>query len=135
VAGAVGDAGGPVEGTTPISWLFERPGVAGSQSWLTPALDRQPTLWVLALLLYGVGDSATTFVGMRDGTAAEVGPVAVRVLGHGGIGGLLALKVGLFVVCFVVWYAVRTPGRVAIPLALAVTGFLVTAWNAVVLVT
>jgi hypothetical protein len=105
------------------------------QTWLAPARTRQPTLWLLAVLLYGVGDAATTYVGLRDGTAAEAGPIAVHVIGQGGIAGLLLLKVVLFAGSFGIWYLVRTPGRVAIPLALAVTGALVTGWNALVLLT
>jgi hypothetical protein len=109
--------------------------VSGRGAWLGPATDRQPTLWLLAVLLYGVGDAVTTYLGLRDGTAAEAGPVAVHVIGQGGIEGLLALKIVLFAGAFGLWYAVRTPGRVAIPLALAVTGALVTGWNALVLLT
>lgn len=108
--------------------------VSGSPGWLAVALDRQPVLWLLAVLFYGVGDTVTTFAGLRDGTIGEAGPVAARVLGYGGIEGLMLLKLALFVVSFGVWYLARTPGRVAIPLALAVTGALVTSWNAVVLV-
>jgi hypothetical protein len=109
--------------------------VSPTPEWLAQALDRQPALWVAAVLFYGVGDSLTTAVGLRDGSAAEAGPVAAHAIGYAGVEGLVALKVGLFAVCFGVWYAVRTPGRVAIPLALAVTGVLVTAWNAFVLAT
>jgi hypothetical protein len=104
-----------------------------AQSWLVPALARQPLVWGLSVLFYGVGDTVTTAVGLADGAVAEAGPVAVRVVGHAGIGGLVALKVGFFFASFGLWYVVRTPGRVAIPLALAVAGVLVTGWNSAVL--
>lgn len=109
--------------------------MSGTGTWLEPVADRQPALWASAVLLYGVGDGATTYLGLRDGTVAEIGPVAALVMGDAGIAGLFALKVVLFAISFALWYVVRTPGRIAIPLALAVTGALVTAWNAVVLVT
>lgn len=106
-----------------------------SETWLDPVARRQPALWVCAVLLYGVGDGVTTYLGLQDGAVAEVGPVAVFAIGEGGISGLFALKVALFAISFCLWYLVRTPGRVAIPLALTVAGALVTAWNAFVLVT
>jgi len=99
----------------------------------TVLLDNQFGLWVLAILLYGVGDTTTTVAGVRSDTVREIGAVASLALEHGGLGGLLVLKVGFCVACVVTWYRLETPGRVAIPLALVVTGAGVTGWNLLVL--
>ncbi|MFB6304278.1 MAG: DUF5658 family protein [Haloferacaceae archaeon] len=103
-------------------------------AWLAVARDRQSLLWAAAVLCYGVGDGATTYVGLRRETVVEAGPVALRALEHAGFGGVVLVKVVLFLAAFALWRVARTPGRVAIPLGLAVTGALVTAWNAAVLV-
>ena len=99
-----------------------------------PLRAMESWLWVVAVVFYGVGDSVTTYVGLNSSDVAEAGPVAVHLLDGGGIGALVVLKLALFVTCFGVWRVARTPGRIAIPLALAVTGLLVTTWNAAVIV-
>jgi hypothetical protein len=96
------------------------------------ALDR-PALWVLAVLLYGVGDSVTTAAGFRNAGEAELGPVAAVVLEQAGVPAFLALKSLFLVACFGAWSLLSTPGRVAIPLALALVGGVVTVWNILVL--
>jgi len=94
---------------------------------------RQQALWVAAVLLYGVGDAATTAVGMTTPGVAEAGPVAVHLVGGDGVGGLLALKVVLLAGSYGVWSVLRTPGRVAVPLALAFVGAVVSGWNLLVI--
>jgi hypothetical protein len=95
---------------------------------------RQRALWLAAVLLYGVGDAATTAIGLTIPGVAEAGPLAVHLVGADGIGGLLALKVALFAGSYGVWSVLRTPGRVGIPLALAFVGAIVSAWNLLVIV-
>lgn len=102
---------------------------------IATVIDNQSMLWALAVVLYGVGDAVTTLVGLKSDGITEGGPVALYALGQGGIPGFLLLKVGFIGVCFLVWWVVRTPGRVAIPLALVVVGAVVTGWNLVVLTT
>jgi hypothetical protein len=109
--------------------------VTGSQGLVATALDNQFALWVVAFLFYGLGDAVTTLLGLRGDGASEAGPVALYALEHGGTPGFLAVKFAFIGVCFLAWYLVDTPGRVAIPLALAVVGVAVTAWNLVVLAT
>jgi len=91
--------------------------------------DRQRGLWILALLLYGVGDGVTTAWGARTADVAEVGPVAGAFLEGAGVDGIVLLKLALFALTFSVWWLVDTPGRVAVPLSLAVVGGVVTLWN------
>ena len=96
---------------------------------------RERLLWVAAVLLYGVGDTVTTAVGLRTQGAREIGPIAGPVLEAAGIVGLVGLKGGFVAACVGLWYLANTPGRVAIPLALSVAGGGVTLWNLTVLAT
>ena len=109
--------------------------MSSNTGFLAAAIDNQSMLWVLAVVLYGVGDTVTTLVGLNSAGVTEGGPVALYALGQGGVPGFLLLKVGFIGVCFLVWWAVRTPGRVAIPLALVAVGAVVTTWNLVVITT
>lgn len=103
------------------------------QRWVASARDRQALLWVLAVVAYGVGDSATTYLGLGSPTAVEGGPVAGPVMSTVGFEGLLAIKLVFFATFYGLWSVLRTPGRVAIPLAITTAGVLVTVWNALVL--
>ena len=95
--------------------------------------DIERPLWVAAVLLYGIGDTATTFLGLSTGGAAEAGPVAGPFIHAYGPVALLGIKAVVFVLFYVAWQGLRTPGRTAVPLALAVVGGLVTTWNLLVL--
>lgn len=107
--------------------------MSGNSGLVATAIENQSVLWVLAVVLYGIGDTITTLVGLQSDGATEGGPVALYVLGQGGIPGFLLLKIGFIGVCVLIWWLVRTPGRVAIPLALVVVGAVVTGWNLIVL--
>lgn len=107
--------------------------MSGDTGVVGTVLDNQTLLWVLAVVLYGLGDTVTTLVGLQSDGAAEGGPVALYALSQGGVAGFLLLKIGFIGVCVGLWYLVKTPSRVAIPLALAVVGAVVTGWNLVVL--
>ena len=101
--------------------------------WIRPLVQRQRFLWILAALLYGVGDSVTTVIGLQAEQTSEVGPVALLVLDAAGVAGFLGFKLVFIGVFFVSWYALSTPARVAIPLALVFVGGVVTCWNVVML--
>lgn len=94
-----------------------------------------PLFWGLSVLLYGIGDTATTTVGIVTGTGKEAGPLAAGALASYGLPGLLGLKLASMLAFYLAWRAARPPGRVAVPLALVVVGAAVTVWNGVVLVT
>lgn len=108
--------------------------MSGSPGVVATAVDNQSALWAVAVLFYGLGDGVTTLLGLQGDGASEAGPVALYAIEYGGVPGFLAVKFSFIGVCFGVWYLVDTPGRVAIPLALAVVGVAVTAWNLFVLV-
>lgn len=97
--------------------------------------DRAKLLWIAAVLLYGVGDTATTFWGLSTGGVAEAGPIARPLIDAYGPVALVGIKVVVFVSFYAAWRVLETPGRVAIPLALAVVGAAVTGWNTTVVLT
>lgn len=97
------------------------------------SVENQSLLWVAALVFYGVGDTVTTVIGLHMGDIEEVGSVALAAMELGGISAFVAVKTGFITACFVTWYLVGTPGRVAIPLALVVAGVGVTGWNLLML--
>lgn len=90
-------------------------------------------LWVVAVVTYGVGDTATTLVGLTSGRVTEAGPIAATLVGSYGPLGFVALKLGTLALFFVAWYALRSPSRAAVPLAVAVAGAIISGWNIVVL--
>ena len=91
-------------------------------------------LWLFALVFFGLGDAATTGLGLTIEGVAEHSPTVGPHLQTYGFGGLVALKTALFVCGFLVWRAVPTPHSVGVPLGLALVGVVVTGWNISVLV-
>jgi hypothetical protein len=96
-------------------------------------VDRESALWAVAVLAYGVGDLTTTWLGLTAGTVAEAGPLAAPAVERAGIAGLAGLKATTLVAFYLLWRQWPTPRRAAIPIALAVVGTGVTAWNVWVL--
>ncbi len=90
-------------------------------------------VWLVALVTYGIGDTITTLLGLRVDAVSEAGPVMGPVIEAYGPVGLVFAKLAMFVAFGAVWRLVRPPGRVAVPLALAIVGVVVTGWNAVVI--
>ncbi len=107
--------------------------MSGESDWLTAIRENQQTVWLLAVLFYGVGDTVTTTIGLRAAQTAEIGPVALPLIERAGIPGLVALKIVFFAVCYGCWAVTDRPSRVAVPLAIAVAGAGVTLWNTIML--
>jgi hypothetical protein len=105
----------------------------GADSIATTLLARTTALWLVAVLFYGVGDTATTLVGADTGHVAEAGPVVAGVLGYAGTTGLLTVKLLSFAGFYLAWRLLPPPGRAGVPLALSVVGVAVTVWNLLVL--
>lgn len=95
--------------------------------------DRQ--VWLAAILLYGIGDTVTTFLGLSAIGVSEAGPIAGPLIDGYGRHALLVLKAVVFASFYVAWRLLRTPGRVAVPFALSLVGAIVTAWNLIVITT
>jgi len=94
---------------------------------------RDRLVWIAALVLYGVGDTVTTFWGLSAGGIAEGGPIAGPLIEAYGRYSLLAIKAAVFPAFYLLWRRLRTPGRVAVPFALALVGAVVTVWNVAVI--
>lgn len=92
-------------------------------------LERERQLWLLGLVLYGVGDTVTTIWGLSDGNVAEMGPIAAPILEAHGRLSFVGVKAAVLAFFLGAWSVLRTPGRAAVPLALVVGGATVTVWN------
>lgn len=99
---------------------------------VTPVWERR--YWLLAVLFYGVGDTVTTLIGLSLGGVAEAGPIADPAMEAFGAAGLLAIKIVIFAGFGFIWSLLEPPTRVAVPLALAIVGGVVSGWNTVVIV-
>lgn len=95
--------------------------------------ERETVVWLSAVVLYGVGDTVTTYAGLTVGGIAEAGPIAAPLMAAHGQVALLAIKAATFALFYLAWRHLRTPGRVAVPFALATVGGVVTLWNLVVI--
>ena len=85
--------------------------------------------WIGAISLFGVGDLATTIVGLTLFGVAEQHPAGIAILATLGFGGLILWKaavVGLF--AGVARY-LPAPHRIGVPLGLSLLGGIVTIWN------
>lgn len=92
-----------------------------------------PWWWGFAVLFFGVGDVTLTLFALETGLAVEAGPVVVVVVRRHGLVAIPLLKGGVFALAYLEWRAVPPPHNVGVPLALAVMGVGVTAWNLLVL--
>lgn len=97
--------------------------------------EREPQLWALAVLSYGVGDGVTTAVGLGFEETSEAGVVVEGILAGFGIPGFLAFKLAMLGLFYGAWRLLASPGRAAIPFVLAVVGVSVTVWNCMVIST
>lgn len=97
------------------------------------ARPRHAGLWAVALLAFGLGDTATTAVGLSMG-APEANPILGGVVGAHGLWGIVGLKAGVLAVGAGAYALLPRPEAIGVPAGLAVLGVCVTAWNAAVLV-
>ena len=98
---------------------------AADRSWAD--LDQ---LWVIAVLFYGLGDAATTGIGVHTAEVVEAGPFVAPLLEQYGLGIIIALKAGILGGMYLLWRHIPQPQRLGVPLGLAVVGVSVTTWNA-----
>jgi hypothetical protein len=98
-------------------------------------LARRPRawLWVVGLLCFGVGDVVTTSAGLHAAHVTEVGPLVRPVVERYHLPGLLALKVAVFGVCYLLYRLLPSPQDTGVPLGLATFGTAVVCWNLFVL--
>lgn len=91
-------------------------------------------LWLVAFVFFGVGDVATTALGLTIEGVVEISPTVGPHLVAYGIGAMVALKLALFAGAFLLWRYVPRPHCLGIPLGLALVGVGVTGWNLGVIV-
>ncbi|WP_324760538.1 DUF5658 family protein [Haloarcula sp. GH36] len=109
---------------------MSHPGEFASDDRPWTALDRS---WMVAVVFYGFGDVATTWIGIHTGGIVETGPLVAPLLEQYGPAVLLALKAGFLGGMFVLWRYVPRPHRLGVPLGLGVVGVAVTVWNTALL--
>lgn len=90
-------------------------------------------LWLLAALGFGVGDVVTTSVGLGTAGVVEANPLLLASLQPLDLVTMVALKVAVFAGCYLFWKRIPDPYAIGVPLGLALSGGLVTAWNVHVL--
>lgn len=97
--------------------------------------ERVRGIWLASVLFFGVGDTITTVLGLTVDVidVVEAAPLVGLLVGQYGLIAFLPMKLALFAVSALIWTVVPRPQAVGVPLALAVTGVLVTAWNVVVI--
>lgn len=106
-------------------------------------LDRWPertapvgsVLWVTAVLFFGVGDVATTGIGLSVDGVAEGNPVVAPLVDSYGLAAVVGLKLLTFGVCYALWRLVSHPSRVGVPIGLSLLGGAATWWNLFVVAT
>lgn len=94
-----------------------------------------PHLWVIAVVFFGVGDMATTSLGLMSGQVVEASPVVAYVISQFGLVAILPLKVTVFVTSYIAWRSVPDPYAIGVPVGLVVIGVVVTGWNTFMLYT
>lgn len=96
-------------------------------------LQLDSELWVVAVVFFGIGDLATTSIGLNIAGVVEVGPVVASLTQQHGVGAVVVLKLALFCAGYLAWKSTPRPQRVGVPLGLSLLGLVVTAWNVRVL--
>ncbi len=92
--------------------------------------------WLLAVLLYGVGDYVTTVLAVRRHDVVEANPAVVALLSEQPSPlGFAVLKSGALVICFLGFLSISTsPIAIGVPIGISVLGGVVTVSNTVMLV-
>jgi hypothetical protein len=90
-------------------------------------------LWLVAVLFFGIGDAATTTVGLNTPGVTEGAPVVASHVRRHGVVAIVVLKAATFCGCYLAWRSLPRPHSVGVPLAVAFLGVVVTAWNVAVL--
>ena len=92
--------------------------------------------WIVAVLLYGVGDYVTTVLAVRRADVIEANPAVVALLSdQPGPLGFGLLKGGALVVCFLGFLSISSsPIAVGVPVGIALLGGIVTVSNTLTIV-
>lgn len=100
---------------------------------LPEGLDPEKALWAGALLTFGVGDVATTHIGLQQPGVEEEHPLSEAVLGVGGSEAMVGVKALVFAAAWVGYQKTPEDYRAGIPLGLLLLGLFIVANNAAVI--
>lgn len=101
----------------------------------TELLPTERLLWILAILLFAIGDIITTTIGQNLGLY-EVNPIFRSLFAHFPVPLVMTLGMGLQVgLAILIALRLTTPLRVAIPVVLAVIGMHVVHSNVLAILT
>lgn len=96
---------------------------------LPDEFDPSTALWATALLSFGVGDVATTHVGLKQSGIHEGNPAARGVLDAGGTPAMIVVKVAVFLAAYAAYNQAPEDHRIGIPMGLALLGVAVVYHN------
>ncbi|MCU4719609.1 hypothetical protein [Halapricum hydrolyticum] len=104
---------------------------------VSPSIEPPPdrSIWMTAILFYGVGDVVTTGIGVRMEGLTEMGPLLAFLIEQYDLDlvatfvAAVGVKAAFFGGCYAVWMRLPRPHCVSVPLGLALVGISVTAWN------
>lgn len=108
-----------------------------SSDWHLPAPDTvvkeyaraERWLWVAAVLFWGVGDYVTTIISLEGGFGYETTEIVAYLIAEYGQLAHLGFNVAMFCGLALVWRALPRPFRIAVPVAFAVAGAILTIGN------
>lgn len=92
--------------------------------------------WIVAILLYGVGDYVTTVVAVRRADVVEANPAVIALLSDQPSPlGFAILKIGALVVCFLGFLSISgSQIAIGVPVGIALLGAIVTVSNTMMIV-
>lgn len=93
------------------------------------SLPPERVIWAAALLTFGVGDVATTHVGLQQQGVEESHPLSEAVLGVGGSEAMVGVKISVFMAAWAVYQNTPREYRAGIPLGLLLLGSYIVANN------
>lgn len=98
-------------------------------------VPRYAQLWLVAVLFFGIGDAASTSIGLGIPGISEGNPVVKPLVRRHGLVAIVGLKLVVFGGSYALWKLIPRPYCLGVPLGLSVMGVSVTVWNLGVLVT
>ena len=96
--------------------------------------DNTLLLWVGAIVFFGAGDVITTIFGLSFQPVAEVGPIVEIFIHEFGMIAIIFLKIGAFILGYLLWRVTPAPHNTGVPLGLSSLGVLVTGWNLIIII-
>lgn len=92
--------------------------------------------WIVAVLLYGVGDYVTTVVAVRRANVVEANPAVIALLSDQPSPlGFAVLKSGALVVCFLGFLSISaSQAAIGVPVGISLLGAAVTVSNTLMIV-